>query len=91
MSSTGSSPPPGVDEAGRPPQALSGKAVGRRVFVLYWPQTRPLGDRHVRQSTTRNDLVTKIEQRKRHLGIAPGVPLAVARRRHPSEIAELER
>lgn len=81
----------GVDEAGRPPQVLSGKAVGRRVFALYWPQARPLGDRQVRQSTTANDIVSKIEQRKRDLGIAPGVPLAVARRRHPAAIVELER
>lgn len=81
----------GVDEGGRPPQVLSGKAVGRRVFAVYWPQARPLGDRRVRQSTTAGDIVSKIEQRKRDLGIAPGVPLATARRRHAAAIAELER
>lgn len=81
----------GVDETGRPPQVLSGTAVGRRVFALYWPQARPLGERQVSQSTIPNDIVSKIEQRKRDLGIAPGVPLAVARRRHETQIAELER
>ena len=81
----------GVDAAGRAPGVLSGKRVGRRVFELYWPQARPLGDHRVRQSTRRNDVVAKIEARKRELALSPGLPLAEARRRHPAAIAALER
>lgn len=81
----------GVDETGRPPTVLSGKAIGRRVFALYWPQARPLGGRRVRHSTVRNDIVEKIERRKRDLGLDPGVPLAVARQRHEQAISDLER
>lgn len=79
-----------VDSHGRPPDALSGKSVGQRVFELYWPQARPLGGRSVRQSSQPGDVVSQIERFKETHRVPARSPLARVRARHPQAVAELE-
>lgn len=79
-----------VDSEGRPPDTLSGKSVGQRVFELYWPQARPLGGRSVRQSSQPGDVVSQIERFKETHRVPARSPLARVRATHPQAVAELE-
>lgn len=80
-----------VDEHGRPPAAVHGRAVGRRVLALYWPQARPFSESGpLRQSNTPGDIVSKVASARTQLGIPEHMSLNRARTRHPNEILRLE-
>ena len=75
---------------GSPPQALSGRELGARVFELYWKQARPFSEAGPLRQSSQRDLIVKIAELRGELGIAAHVPLDVARRDHPQRIARLE-
>lgn len=71
-------------------ESLSGRDLGTRVFELYWRQARPYSeDGPLRQSGTR-DLVVKIAELRRDLGLPDGTSLDRARQQHPGEVGRLE-
>jgi 5-methylcytosine-specific restriction endonuclease McrA len=76
---------------GSPPIELSARALGRRVFALYWQQARPFSDAGpLRQSGTR-DAVVKLAALRDELGLPQQVSVDEARRRHPIAVRGLER
>lgn len=81
-----------VGADGAPPTHVSGRAIGRRVLALYWPQSRPFSEAGpLRQSNVAGDVVSKIAALRLELGIAEHVGLEQARMVHPRVIDSLER
>jgi hypothetical protein len=80
---------------GRPPERVSARRVGGRVFKLLWLHSVPYSAsaesrRYLRHSTQPGDLVSKITafREERHLG--PGATTGKARQRFPADVAALE-
>ncbi len=80
----------GTDADGAAPTVLHGRALGRRVFELYWRQARPYSSDGILRQSAQNDIVTKIHTMRTRLGISDDTPLEVARLQHPDAIASLE-
>jgi 5-methylcytosine-specific restriction endonuclease McrA len=85
------------DELGAPPTKVSARAVGRRVFEMFWTQAVPYRvdaagrEIELRHSTQAGDLLQRIADVRRRLGIGPGATIDAARRLHAREIDQLER
>ena len=81
-----------VGPDGVPPSHVSGRAVGRRVLALYWPQARPFSTTGpLRQSNVTGDIVSKVGALRVRLGIPEHVGLEQARILHNEAIDSLER
>ncbi|MCC5948224.1 MAG: hypothetical protein JJT89_07180 [Nitriliruptoraceae bacterium] len=75
---------------GTPPEHLSGRDLGRRVFALYWRQARPYTERGPLRQSRQRDLVVKIAELRERLGVSAHEPLDVVRRKRPADIVQLE-
>jgi hypothetical protein len=80
---------------GRPPERVSARRVGGRVFELLWLHSVPYSAgaasrRYLRHSTQPGDLVSKVTafREERHLGA--GATRQKARQRFPAEVAAVE-
>lgn len=80
----------GTDAAGRAPDVLHARDLGRRVFERYWDQARPFGEAGPLRQSSQRDLIVKVAELRTQLGIADHMPIDVARRRFPGPVAELE-
>lgn len=76
----------GVD--GAPPRVVHGRAIGRRVFDLYWSQARPFSEAGPLRQSRLRDLTVKLSELRDQLGVAEYMTVHEAARRHPDEIAK---
>jgi 5-methylcytosine-specific restriction endonuclease McrA len=75
---------------GSAPRVLRGRDLGRRVFELYWRQARPFSAAGPLRQSTQRDVVVKIAELRRRLGVAEHMTLDAARTTHPAEVGRLE-
>ncbi|MFA9430756.1 HNH endonuclease [Egicoccus sp. AB-alg2] len=81
----------GTAADGAAPRSLHGRDLGRRVFELYWRQARPYSEAGPLRQSRQRDLVVKIGDLRRGLGLAEHVSLDAARATHPLAVGRLER
>jgi 5-methylcytosine-specific restriction endonuclease McrA len=81
----------GTAADGSAPRSLRGRALGRRVFELYWRQARPYSDTGPLRQSKQRDVVVKIAELRQQLQLAEHVPLDAARIAHPHAVGRLER
>ena len=80
-----------VGPDGTPPGAVSGRAVGRRVLALYWPQGRPFSaSGPLRQSNVAGDIVSKIAETRQALALPEHTGLEEARLSRADAVGRLE-
>jgi 5-methylcytosine-specific restriction endonuclease McrA len=80
----------GTGPGGEPPETLSGRDLGRRVFELYWRQARPYSEEGSLRQSRQRDIVIKLVELRAELAVPENLPLDRARSHHRHAIDRLE-